>query len=138
MEVYRRPANQFVAGFIGSPAMNFLYGELTRQDGMLRFRTGQRTIELPGESCTGGPLDVALGIRPTDLMVGADRGLSLEGEVFLVEPIGPVSYVDVDIDGVAIKGMCDPDAAPAVGERVTLGCPSGRVHLFDRTTGQRL
>ena len=42
MEVYRRPANQFVAGFIGSPAMNFLDGELAWQDGRLRFRTGQR------------------------------------------------------------------------------------------------
>jgi hypothetical protein len=39
---------------------------------------------------------------------------------------------------VAVKGMCDPDAAPAVGARVTLGCPPARVHLFDRTTGQRL
>ena len=47
MEVYRRPANLFVAGFIGSPAMNFLDGELARQDGRLRFRTGQRTIDLP-------------------------------------------------------------------------------------------
>jgi ABC-type sugar transport system ATPase subunit len=143
MEVYRRPANQFVAGFIGSPAMNFLDGELTRQDGRLHFRTGQRTVELPGEAVSDGagsdrPLDAALGMRPTDLTVGADRGLTLEGEVFLVEPIGPVSYVDVDIDGVAVKGTCDPDAAPAVGERVTLGCPTARVHLFDRTSGQRL
>jgi ABC-type sugar transport system ATPase subunit len=138
MEVYRRPANQFVAGFIGSPAMNFLDGELMRQNGTVSFRTGRRMIDLPAESYGGGPLDAALGIRPTDLIVGTDRGLTLEGEVFLVEPIGPVSYVDVDIDGVAVKGTCDPDAAPTVGDRVTLGCPTARVHLFDRTSGQRL
>ncbi len=146
MEVYRRPANQFVAGFIGSPAMNFLDGELAWQDGRLRFRTGQRTIDLPGESLSGdggvsGPVrsrEAALGIRPTDLLVGAEKELTLEGEVFLVEPIGPVSYVDVDVDGIAVKGVCDPDAAPAIGERVRLGCTTARVHLFDRATSQRI
>ncbi|MGD9512138.1 MAG: ABC transporter ATP-binding protein [Geminicoccaceae bacterium] len=141
MEVYRRPANQFVAGFIGSPAMNFLDGELSRQDGGLQFRRDQQTIVLPGETVSGNAAlarDVALGIRPTDLVVGAARELSLEGEVFLVEPIGPVSYVDVDVAGVAVKGTCDPDAAPAVGERVALGCSTARVHLFDRATGERL
>ena len=145
MEVYRRPANQFVAGFIGSPAMNFLDGELARQDGRLRFHTGQRTIDLPDGSVSGDglsgparPREAALGIRPTDLLVGAEKELTLEGEVFLVEPIGPVSYVDVDVDGIAVKGVCDPDAAPAVGERVRLGCTTARVHLFDRATGQRI
>ena len=139
MEVYRRPANQFVAGFIGSPAMNFLDGELVRQGGRLEFRVGQRVIELPsGSIATEASNGAALGIRPTDLTVGSARELTLDGEVFLVEPIGPVSYVDVDVDGVAIKGTCDPDEAPVVGERVTLGCSPARVHLFDRTTGERL
>ena len=45
-----------------------------------------------------------------------------------------MSYVDVDVDGIAVKGVCDPDAAPAVGERVRLGCTTARVHLFDRAT----
>ena len=139
MEVYRRPANQFVAGFIGSPAMNFLEGELARQDGRLQFRAGQRAIDLPpGSIASEAPNGAALGIRPTDLTVGSARELTLDGEVFLVEPIGPVSYVDVDVDGVAVKGVCDPDDAPAVGERVTLGCSPARVHLFDRATGKRL
>jgi ABC-type sugar transport system ATPase subunit len=138
MEVYRRPANQFVAGFIGSPAMNFLDGELSRQDGMLRFRTGRGTIDLPGESYAGKPLDAALGIRPTDLIVGSDRGLALEGEVFLVEPIGPVSYVDVEVGGRAIKAVCDPDQAPRAGDRVSLGFQPGRARLFDPTTEARL
>ena len=145
MEVYRRPANQFVAGFIGSPAMNFLHGELLRQDGRLHFRVGRHTMELPGESVSvealpgpGQPRGASLGIRPTDLVVGTARGLTLEGEVFLVEPIGPVSYIDVDVDGIALKGICDPDEAPAVGDRVTLGCTTARVHLFDRATSRRL
>jgi ABC-type sugar transport system ATPase subunit len=145
MEVYRRPANRFVAGFIGSPAMNFLEGELTRRGGRVQFRAGQRTIELPHDivdaaapSDLGSTSGAALGIRPTDLALGTSRELTLEGEVFLVEPIGPLSYVDVDVDGTAFKGTCDPDGAPAVGERVSLCCTPRRVHLFDRATGQRL
>ena len=57
-----------------------------------------------------------MGIRPTDLAVGIRRELDLDGDVFLVEPIGPISYVDVDIAGLAVKGICEPDEAPAPGE----------------------
>jgi ABC-type sugar transport system ATPase subunit len=145
MEVYRRPANLFVAGFIGSPAMNFFQGELVRQDGRLLFRLGDRTLDLPLESVSPAALDelgrsrkVTLGIRPTDLGVGSGRELTLEGQVFLVEPIGPISYVDVDVSGTAVKGICEPDDAPAPGERVTLSCAAARVHLFDHGSGQRL
>ena len=63
-----------------------------------------------------------MGIRPTDLAVGIRRDLDLVGEVFLVEPIGPISYVDVDVAGLAVKGVCEPDDAPAPGSRVSLGC----------------
>ena len=58
--------------------------------------------------------------------------------MFLVEPIGPVSYVDVDVDGVTVKGICDPDQAPRPGETVDLGFAARRAHLFDAETEQRL
>ena len=76
-----------------------------------------------------------MGIRPTDLAVGIRRDLDLVGDVFLVEPIGPISYVDVDIAGLAVKGVCEPDDAPAPGSRVSLGASAIRVHLFDPGTG---
>jgi ABC-type sugar transport system ATPase subunit len=145
MEVYRRPATLFVAGFIGSPAMNFFEGELLRHDGHLQCRIGDRTLDLPLDSVAPESLaglaqarNVTLGIRPTDLGFGPGRELTLEGQVFLVEPIGPISYVDVDVSGTAVKGICEPDDAPAPGERVTLSCAASRVHLFDRSTEQRL
>ena len=72
-------------------------------------------------------------------MVGASQELTLEGEVFLVEPIGPISYVDVDVDGIAVKGVCDPDAAPAMGERVQLGLHAGaRPSVRSRDRSERL
>ena len=60
------------------------------------------------------------------------------GDVFLVEPIGPVTYVDVDVGGSAIKAVCDPDQAPAVGDRVSLGFQAARVRLFDPATEERI
>ena len=144
MAVYREPRNLFVAAFIGSPAMNFLDVELARADGTLRCALDGQTFELPlaavrPESVGGLRTGKAvLGIRPTDLAVGGGREQSLAGEVFLVEPIGPVTYVDVDVGGRAVKAICDPDQAPAVGERVTLGFQASRARLFDPATEDRL
>jgi multiple sugar transport system ATP-binding protein len=139
MEVYRQPANLFVASFIGSPAMNFFEVETARQDGHLICQVGDSTLALPPDAAGSAvPSRAILGVRPMDLVVGAERGIAIQGEVFLVEPIGPISYVDVDVGGQAVKAVADPDQAPAIGERVTLGCAAARVHLFDPTSEARL
>ncbi|MBV9221902.1 MAG: ABC transporter ATP-binding protein [Methylobacteriaceae bacterium] len=142
MEVYRRPANLFVAGFIGSPAMNFFEVELGRRDGRVACTFGGQTVELPAEAASS--LDglnngrAVLGVRPTDLLAGTSAPLRLHGEVFLVEPIGPICYVDVDVDGHAVKGVCEPDHAPTPGDRIALSFAPGRAHLFEPATGRRL
>jgi ABC-type sugar transport system ATPase subunit len=140
MDVYRQPANLFVAAFIGSPAMNFFEVEIGRANGQLMCRIGDTTLALPIGIAPGAGEHrrVIMGVRPMDLMVGAERELAIEGEVFLVEPIGPISYVDVEVGGRAVKAVADPDRAPAIGERVTLGCAAGRVHLFDPSSEARL
>jgi ABC-type sugar transport system ATPase subunit len=140
MEVYRQPANLFVASFIGSPAMNFFEVEVGREDGRLLCDMGDAVLSIPRDVAPGiGDLRRAiLGVRPMDLVVGAARDLSIQGEVFLVEPIGPISYVDVDVGGRAVKAVADPDRAPAIGERVSLGCAAARVHLFDPGSEARL
>jgi ABC-type sugar transport system ATPase subunit len=140
MEVYRQPANLFVAAFIGSPAMNFFDVEIGRQDGRLLCELGEAVLSLPREvvADVGDRRRATLGVRPMDLVVGAERDLAIDGEVFLVEPIGPISYVDVDVGGRAVKAVADPDQTPAIGERVRLGFAAGRVHLFDPTSEARL
>ena len=145
MAVYRRPANLFVAAFIGSPTMNFFEVQLGREDGQLLCVLEGETLTLPLDTVTPATLDrlgawqkALLGVRPMDLAVGAESDLAITGEVFLVEPIGPISYVDADVAGRAVKGVIDPDHAPAVGEQVTFGCPAGRVHLFDPVSEARL
>jgi ABC-type sugar transport system ATPase subunit len=145
MEVYREPETLFVAAFIGSPAMNFVDVTLQIGDGALRCSIADQALALSTEvvkPASAGRLDggrrAVLGIRPSDLMVGAARELSLSGEVFLVEPVGPVSYVDVLVGEYALKAVCEPDHAPAIGEKVSLGFSAGRVKLFDPETEARL
>jgi multiple sugar transport system ATP-binding protein len=140
MEVYRQPANLFVASFIGSPAMNFFEVEVGRENGRLLCDIGDAVLSIPRDVAPGiGDLRRAiLGVRPMDLVVGGARDLAIHGEVFLVEPIGPISYVDVDVGGRAVKAVADPDRAPAIGERVSLGCAAARVHLFDPANEARL
>jgi multiple sugar transport system ATP-binding protein len=145
MEVYRNPRNLFVASFIGSPAMNVAQAEVTVSEGGLDCRVGEQTIHLPADLIAAEKAArvrdmsrVVLGIRPADLLVGADRELRLKGRVFLVEPVGPVTYVDVDVGGWAVKAVADPDQPIAVKDVVGLWFSPGRVKLFDPASGERL
>jgi ABC-type sugar transport system ATPase subunit len=146
MEVYREPVNLFVASFIGSPAMNFLDVELVREGNTLLCRFAERTLRLALGSVSEAslksldrPKKALLGIRPSDLLVGGSaREQTIEGRVFLVEPVGPVTFLDVDVEGRVVKAACDPDTAPVVGEVVPLGFADSRVRLFDQATEQRL
>jgi ABC-type sugar transport system ATPase subunit len=145
MEVYRDPRNLFVASFIGSPAMNILELEAGLADGAIAGSVAGQALALPLDAAASASLariaqrrPLLLGIRPTDLVVGAARELQLAGTVFLVEPVGPVTYVDVDLGGPTLKATCDPDAAPAAGDHVALGFATGHVRLFDPTSEDRL
>ncbi|MBV9286459.1 MAG: ABC transporter ATP-binding protein [Hyphomicrobiales bacterium] len=145
MEVYRNPRNLFVASFIGSPAMNVAQAQVTVSDGGLACRVGEQAIRLPADLVAAenaarvrGMSRIVLGIRPADLLVGADRELRLKGRVFLVEPVGPVTYVDVDVGDWAAKAVADPDQPIAVGDVVGLGFSPGRVKLFDPSSEARL
>src|SRR5947199_7263547 len=86
MELYRRPQNQFVASFIGSPSMNFVRGTIERDNGRARFVADGFTLAVPDSLATRGP--VVLGVRPHDIALdGAHEG-GPRGVVSLVEPLG--------------------------------------------------
>jgi multiple sugar transport system ATP-binding protein len=145
MEVYRNPCNLFVATFIGSPAMNITTAEIAVSGGGLACRVGDQIVELPANVVAAGNAArvrgmgrVVFGVRPADLLVGAERELRLNGRVFLVEPVGPITYVDVEVGGWAVTAMADPDQPIAVGDTVTLGFSPSRVRLFDQSSEARL
>ena len=131
MEVFARPADTYVAGFIGAPAMNFLPATLL-PGGAARLSGGQ-VIPL---SCPPAPAGgaVTLGIRPEHVSL-ADDGIPLTVE--LVEPLGSETLVHGRMaDGTALLAKL-PGAAP-VGERVAVALAPDAVHLFDAASGKRI
>jgi multiple sugar transport system ATP-binding protein len=142
MELYERPSNKFVAGFIGSPAMNFFEGALTRTGagGMCTFRGADLMIRVP---CEPGVNDrVFLGIRPQHLEVVGDaasgEGL-LRAEVGVVEPMGNEQIVYLTLPGgeraVAVAPV-QPRITP--GEKVSVRVRPEGLHVFDARTGGRI
>jgi sn-glycerol 3-phosphate transport system ATP-binding protein len=134
MEVFERPADTYVAGFIGAPAMNFVPGTIAHDGSAVRLETG---LMLPLSDGPRGLPDahpLTVGIRPEHLAV-ATEGLELV--VDLVEPLGSETVVHGRLtsgDPLVVKLA---GAAPA-GERLTVRPDLAHLHLFDRETGQRI
>jgi multiple sugar transport system ATP-binding protein len=135
-ELYDRPANRFVAGFIGSPAMNLC--EVTCTNGSVTF-AGQ-PVELPA------PLDgrshVVVGLRPEALELG---GEGIPAEVEVVEEFGADAYVfcaarlrDGEGGLTRLVARTEARSAPERGERIALRVRPGEAHLFDAQSGERL
>ena len=135
LDLYDRPATLFVAGFIGSPAMNLLKGAV-RLNGKPSFVTDGGT-ELPLESAPGG-MDgrpCVYGIRPEHLTLG---GGPVKAEVSVVEPTGSETQVFASLGGEKIVGVFRERIAAKPGEILSLSPNPGAVHLFDAESGARL
>jgi ABC-type sugar transport system ATPase subunit len=135
IELYRAPVNRFVAGFIGTPPMNFVDGRLAVDDGDLRFMGDGVRVPLPRERFpSAASARATLGIRPEDLVVVApESGLAagtLEGRVVLVEMLGGTSQVHVEVGPHRLLTTVDGDAQPTVGDAVALRVRADRAHLF--------
>jgi len=128
-EVYDRPANRFVAGFLGSPSMNFIDGSVDAQG---RFSAGALNMALP----TTKQGAVTLAARPEHLHID-DNG-AMSGTVTLVEPMGNHQVVWIDCGGQALS-LIEHDARPlASGQTVRFTIDAARVSLFDQGSGERL
>jgi multiple sugar transport system ATP-binding protein len=141
MEVYRDPVNLFVATFIGSPAMNIFDATAQLSDDAVLAHVEDETLHLPRSVARTewrGERRVLLGLRPTDTgIVPPEQGV-LRGRVFLVEPVGPFAYVDIDIAGWSVKATIDPEQSPAPGDVVGLSVIGARICLFDPESEARL
>jgi sn-glycerol 3-phosphate transport system ATP-binding protein len=129
MAVFERPADTYVAGFVGSPTMNFLPGEMERDGRAVRLRAGP-VIPLVGRREGGA---VIVGVRPEHLVLG---GGALTLVVDLVEPLGSETLVHGRVDGAAVTVKAAGAVMPA--ETVTIGFQSEHVHVFDAATGKRV
>ncbi len=138
-EVYDRPANQFVAGFIGSPTMSFLPCRLASENGALFARGPSFTVRIPDERrgalAAAKADDVTLGVRPEDISLHADAAGSIAAVVDAVEPLGPEQVLYFMCDGERITARAPAEATVAAGDAIALGINAKRMHLFDGTSG---
>jgi multiple sugar transport system ATP-binding protein len=134
-DLYERPTNVFVAGFIGSPSMNILPSEFV--DGGVRFGTA---VVPAGHRAPGAA--VRVGVRPEDLMLVAPDAEGLVVEVDLAEELGADAYLYGHTEQagqrVDVVVRVDGRSHPVPGEVVTLALKADHVHMFDPGTGARL
>ncbi|QDZ14773.1 ABC transporter ATP-binding protein [Humibacter ginsenosidimutans] len=137
-ELYAEPNNVFVAGFIGSPAMNLFTADVT--DGGIQF--GSAVVPVDREVLAKAGKQVTIGVRPEDVVVSTTASNGLTVGVDLVEELGADGYLyghtTVDDKRVDIVGRVDGRVHPNAGETVYITPKPGHVHVFDAESGERL
>ena len=136
LELYDRPANRFVAGFIGSPAMNFLEGAMRGADGkrVVQMASGARLpVAAAGAATEGQP--VVYGIRPEHLEL-ADDGF--DAEVIVIEPTGSETQLFARVGGQEIVAVFRERHEFAPGQKIRLRPRPDMAHLFDPSSGDRI
>ncbi len=143
MEIYSRPQNKFVAGFIGSPAMNFIPTTISDSGGALYAQANGIRIKVPAaRNASLGPYkgqSVTLGIRPEDLRVtaGSDSAdLSFDAVVDVVEPLGSEILLDVSVANQSVVARVEPTVKARPHEKIRLAFVPERIHFFDAKTEQ--
>jgi multiple sugar transport system ATP-binding protein len=144
LELYERPANVFVGGFLGTPPMNFVRAKVT--DGGATLAAAKYRLPVPASlrPVTGGfdGRDVVVGVRPENLLSGGKppRGehARLFAEAEIVEPLGHEVIVHGRVGDDLLVAAVDPHHSPALGDRVELVVELEALHLFDADSGRRL
>ena len=138
MTLYNEPANRFVAGFIGSPAMNFANVRITGENGGLWAEGDGIRIKVPGamSNRVGGYAgkEVTLGIRPEDLRIARDMDppeMSIPAVVEVVERLGSEILLDVAVGPATMVASVEPTATAKVHEQLRLALNPDRLHFFD-------
>ncbi|ASW04617.1 ABC transporter ATP-binding protein [Rhizobium sp. 11515TR] len=138
IELYRKPANLFVAGFIGSPAMNFLDGVIEGVDGAPAVRLKDSTpIRIAGERKVKAGQSVKVGLRPEHLSL-ASAGSPLTGQTLLVEPTGAQTHVLFDLAGEQVTAVVDGEAPVRYGQPLNVSVNPEQVYVFDAASGLAL
>jgi ABC-type sugar transport system ATPase subunit len=139
-ELYAHPVNRFVAGFIGSPPMNFIPADLAARNGDLVARAQDIELAVPpaqrprGDAAAGA----TVGIRPEHIAIVAPGEGQAAGEVYVVEPVGREQIVDVQVGGRVLRVVAPPGYGGKIGDKVGLRFAPERLHLFDSQSGDRL
>lgn len=146
-EIFAHPANRFVAGFVGTPPMNFIAGKLSAKGKLIVLEAGEFNVEInPNlaarllEAVKPLPSDVTYGIRPEDIEIAKEGEPPqwIEGEVYGVELLGSQNIVHAQIDQTRIVTAAPATELYQMGEKVWLRLTSNRAHFFDINTERNL
>ena len=145
LEVFRKPANLFVAGFIGTPPMNFFEGSLVIEGDKVKLDCGNFKLELDEKYSdiirkTSHDSELVLGIRPHDLEIYKEKPVKshFEAEVFAVEPVGTETIVNVKVGDNVYKIITSPDFTARIAEKVYVAIDVDKIHLFEKKSGLAL
>ena len=134
-EVYERPANQWVAGFVGSPPISLL---ACHADGDRLVGAQGWTLPRPHWATAEDGRALLLGLRAEDLSVEQRGNASLPGELYELEPLGDRTVVDVRVGTEILKIKAKPTATGTPGEQLMVTVDLDRAHLFDAHSGMAL
>jgi multiple sugar transport system ATP-binding protein len=146
MEVYNQPVNQFVAGFIGSPPMNFLDARLVQDNGVLHVDLNGLRLPLPPDKAKSVEAyinkDVVFGIRPEDILPSGETNGShlapLQASIEVLEPLGSEIILELSTRGYSFTARMDPQLRAKMHEEIKIYFDMERSHLFDRQTEQAI
>ena len=140
--VYERPGNIFVAGFLGSPPMNFVDATVVERDsqvildaGIFQYQLPEDLAKLVKENLTGDK--VVIGFRPEHVVLSIDKAPEsvFQADVYVVEPMGSNYVVDLKAGDYLLKAISPITVKlPPIGEKVWVGFPPERMHIFDAKT----
>ncbi|MCC6194261.1 MAG: sn-glycerol-3-phosphate ABC transporter ATP-binding protein UgpC [Burkholderiales bacterium] len=139
-QVYASPVNMFVAGFIGSPAMNFFRGRLERAPGSLVVKSSGLSVPLVPQFAArldgAEPGEVVLGVRPEDVhdarrFAAPEAGPRIDAQVEFVEHMGNENFVHLRSGDASLLARMDREVQPARGDVLPVVVDSRKVHLFD-------
>ncbi len=138
-EIYHKPANTFVARFVGSPAMQFIHGRLLKDGGVVRFTDGKDwTLTLPFQNLVADPTaEVILGVRPEHIKLVSPDQDGHEALVDLVESTGPEDNVTLSVNGQKATARLETGSTKS-GQTVKVQIATDKVSLFDAVSGKRL
>ena len=140
LTLYHKPANKFVAGFIGSPAMNFFEGKIMEEGETLYFVGKELKIKIPEKKAIKikerkNIEEVVFGIRPEDIELGKGE---IEARVDLIETLGNEILVYLSLDDTTFIARIPPYNPPRANDRVKINFIEDRIHIFDAKTEENI
>jgi multiple sugar transport system ATP-binding protein len=143
-EIYRKPANMFVATFVGSPPTNLIPGSIIEKNGKMIFDAGAFQLSIPDNiaSLIKEKLmhtEVVLGIRPEDInAVPYNEGLSICGAVYVTEYLATHQWVTIAINNIYIKAYAPAEAKINIGDKMCIAFDANKMYLFDKKSQKSL